>query len=112
MEEKEINLGYLKEDKEAVAQLEDIINSAGSGVFSIFIEDPKDVEFRGVEWDTLVSVYIKGRFNRYITDEQRKEITDYQENEKSGNVVIAEIQPKSFDTDVMVVKVKRWDIEE
>ena len=111
MEEKEINLGYLKEDKEAVAQLEDIINSAGSGVFSIFIEDPKDVEFRGVEWDTLVSVYIKGRFNRYITDEQRKEISDYQEKNPE-NVVIAEIQPKSFDTDVMVVKVKRWDIEE
>ena len=48
MEEKEINLWYLKEDKESVAQLENIINSAGSGVFSLFIEDPKDVEFRGV----------------------------------------------------------------
>ena len=46
MEEKEINLGYLKEDKETVEKLENIINSIGSWVFNIFIEDPKDVEFR------------------------------------------------------------------
>jgi hypothetical protein len=111
MEEKEINLWYLKEDKESVAQLENIINSAGSGVFSLFIEDPKDVEFRGVEWDTLVSVYIKWKFNRYITDEQRREITDYQEDNKTDNVIVAEVQPQSFDSDVMVVKVKRWDLE-
>jgi hypothetical protein len=111
MEEKEINLWYLKEDKESVAQLEDIINSAGSGVFSLFIEDPKDVEFRGVEWDTLVSVYIKWKFNRYITDEQRREIADYQEDNKTDNVIVAEVQPQSFDSDVMVVKVKRWDLE-
>ena len=39
MEEKEINLGYLKEDKDAVVQLENIINSAGSGVFSLFINE-------------------------------------------------------------------------
>lgn len=110
MEEKEINLWYLKEDKESVAQLENIINSAGSGVFSLFIEDPKDVEFRGVEWDTLVSVYIKWKFNRYITDEQRREIADYQEDNKT-NVIVAEVQPQSFDSDVMVVKVKRWDLE-
>lgn len=110
MEEKEINLWYLKEDKESVAQLENIINSAGSGVFSLFIEDPKDVEFRGVEWDTLVSVYIKWKFNRYITDEQRREISDYQEDNKT-NVIVAEVQPQSFDSDVMVVKVKRWDLE-
>jgi hypothetical protein len=111
MEEKEINLWYLKEDKESVAQLENIINSAGSGVFSLFIEDPKDVEFRGVEWDTLVSVYIKWKFNRYITDEQRREIADYQEDNKTDNVIVAEVQPQSFDSDVMVVKVKRWDLE-
>jgi hypothetical protein len=111
MEEKEINLWYLKKDKESIAQLEDIINSAGSGVFSIFIEDPKDVEFRGVEWDTLVSVYVKWKFSRYITDEQRREITDYQENKESENVILAEIQPQSYDSDVMVVKVKRWDLE-
>ena len=111
MEEKEINLWYLKKDKESIAQLEDIINSAGSGVFSIFIEDPKDVEFRGVEWDTLVSVYVKWKFSRYITDEQRREITDYQENKEPENVIIAEIQPQSYDSDVMVVKVKRWDLE-
>ena len=97
MEEKEINLWYLKEDKESVAQLENIINSAGSGVFSLFIEDPKDVEFRGVEWDTLVSVYIKWKFNRYITDEQRREIADYQEDNKTDNVIVAEVQPQSFD---------------
>jgi hypothetical protein len=30
MEEKEINLGYLKEDKETVEKLENIINSIGS----------------------------------------------------------------------------------
>ena len=111
MEEKEINLWHLKEDKESVAQLENIINSAGSGVFSLFIEDPKDVEFRGVEWDTLVSVYIKWKFNRYITDEQRREIADYQEDNKTDNVIVAEVQPQSFDSDVMVVKVKRWDLE-
>jgi hypothetical protein len=111
MEEKEINLWYLKEDKESVAQLENIINSAGSGVFSLFIEDSKDVEFRGVEWDTLVSVYIKWKFNRYITDEQRREIADYQEDNKTDNVIVAEVQPQSFDSDVMVVKVKRWDLE-
>ena len=111
MEEKEINLWYLKEDKESVAQLENIINSVGSGVFSLFIEDPKDVEFRGVEWDTLVSVYIKWKFNRYITDEQRREIADYQEDNKTDNVIVAEVQPQSFDSDVMVVKVKRWDLE-
>ena len=111
MEEKEINLWYLKEDKESVVQLENIINSAGSGVFSLFIEDPKDVEFRGVEWDTLVSVYIKWKFNRYITDEQRREIADYQEDNKTDNVIVAEVQPQSFDSDVMVVKVKRWDLE-
>jgi hypothetical protein len=111
MEEKEINHWYLKEDKESVAQLENIINSAGSGVFSLFIEDPKDVEFRGVEWDTLVSVYIKWKFNRYITDEQRREIADYQEDNKTDNVIVAEVQPQSFDSDVMVVKVKRWDLE-
>ena len=111
MEEKEINLWYLKEDKESVAQLENIINSAGSGVFSLFIEDPKDVEFRGVEWDTLVSVYIKWKFNRYITDEQRREITDYNEDTQTENVIVAEVQPQSFDSDVMVVKVKRWDLE-
>ena len=112
MEEKEINLWYLKEDKESIAQLENIINSAGSGVFNIFIEDPKDVEFKWVEWDTLVSVYIKWRFNRYITDEQRREIADYNESVQSDHVIVAEIQPKSFDSDVMVVKVKRWDIED
>ena len=111
MEEKEINLWYLKEDKESVAQLENIINSAGSGVFSLFIEDPKDVEFRGVEWDTLVSVYIKWKFNRYITDEQRREITDYNDDIKTKNTIVAEVQPQSFDSDVMVVKVKRWDLE-
>ena len=111
MEEKEINLWYLKEDKESVAQLENIINSAGSGVFSLFIEDPKDVEFRGVEWDTLVSVYINWKFNRYITDEQRREITDYNEDTQTENVIVAEVQPQSFDSDVMVVKVKRWDLE-
>jgi nucleoside-specific outer membrane channel protein Tsx len=111
MEEKEINLWYLKEDKESIAQLENIINSAGSWVFSLFIEDPKDVEFRWVEWDILVSVYIKWKFNRYITDEQRREITDYQEDNKTENTIIAEVQPQSFDSDVMVVKVKRWDLE-
>ena len=111
MEEKEINLWYLKEDKESVAQLENIINSAGSGVFSLFIEDPKDVEFRWVEWDTLVSVYIKWKFNRYITDEQRREITDYNEDTQTENVIVAEVQTQSFDSDVMVVKVKRWDLE-
>jgi len=111
MEEKEINLWYLKEDKDSVAQLENIINSAGSGVFSLFIEDPKDVEFRWVEWDTLVSVYIKWKFNRYITDEQRREITDYNEGTQTENVIVAEVQPQSFDSDVMVVKVKRWDLE-
>ena len=111
MEEKEINLWYLKEDKDSVAQLENIINSAGSGVFSLFIEDPKDVEFRWVEWDTLVSVYIKWKFNRYITDEQRREITDYNEDTQTENVIVAEVQPQSFDSDVMVVKVKRWDLE-
>ena len=79
--------------------------------FSLFIEDPKDVEFRGVEWDTLVSVYIKWKFNRYITDEQRREIADYQEDNKTDNVIVAEVQPQSFDSDVMVVKVKRWDLE-
>ena len=110
MEEKEINLGYLKENKECVKKLENIINSVGSWVFSIFIEDPKDVEFRWVEWDSLVAVYIKWRFNMYITSEQREEMTDYNENNKE-NVITAEIQPKSFDTEVMVVKVKRWDIE-
>jgi hypothetical protein len=30
MEEKEINLGYLKENKECVEKLENIINSVGS----------------------------------------------------------------------------------
>jgi hypothetical protein len=30
MEEKEINLGYLKENKETVEKLENIINSVGS----------------------------------------------------------------------------------
>ena len=112
MEEIEINLWHLKEDKESIAQLENIINSAGSGVFNIFIEDPKDVEFRWVEWDTLVLVYIKWRFNRYITDEQRRSLTDYNESIQPENVILAEIQPKSFDSEVMVVKVKRWDIEE
>ena len=110
MEEKEINLGYLKENKECVEKLENIINSVGSWVFSIFIEDPKDVEFRWVEWDSLVAVYIKWRFNMYITSEQREEMTDYNESYKE-NVITAEIQPKSFDTEVMVIKVKRWDIE-
>ncbi len=110
MEEKEINLGYLKENKECVEKLENIINSVGSWVFSIFIEDPKDVEFRWVEWDSLVAVYIKWRFNMYITSEQREEMTDYNENNKE-NVIVAEIQPQSYDSDVMVVKVKRWDIE-
>ena len=111
MEEKEINLGYLKENKETVEKLENIINSVGSWVFSIFIEDPKDVEFRWVEWDSLVAVYIKWRFNMYITSEQREEMTDYNEKNKE-NVITAEIQPKSFDSDVPVVKVKRWDTEE
>ena len=111
MEEKEINLGYLKEDKETVEKLENIINSIGSWVFNIFIEDPKDVEFRWVEWDSLVAVYIKWRFNMYITSEQREEMTDYNEKNKE-NVITAEIQPKSFDSDVLVVKVKRWDTEE
>ena len=111
MEEKEINLGYLKENKETVEKLENIINSIGSWVFSIFIEDPKDVEFRWVEWDSLVAVYIKWRFNMYITSEQREEMTDYNEKNKE-NVITAEIQPKSFDSDVLVVKVKRWDTEE
>ena len=111
MEEKEINLGYLKENKETVEKLENIINSVGSWVFSIFIEDPKDVEFRWVEWDSLVAVYIKWRFNMYITSEQREEMTDYNEKNKE-NVITAEIQPKSFDSDVLVVKVKRWDDEE
>ena len=111
MEEKEINLGYLKEDKETVEKLENIINSIGSWVFNIFIEDPKDVEFRWVEWDSLVAVYIKWRFNMYITSEQREEMTDYNEKNKE-NVITAEIQPKSFDSDVLVVKVKRWDAEE
>ena len=110
MEGKEINLGYLKENKETVEKLENIINSVGSWVFSIFIEDPKDVEFRWVEWDSLVAVYIKWRFNMYITSEQREEMTDYNENNKE-NVIVAEIQPQSYDSDVMVVKVKRWDIE-
>ena len=110
MEEKEINLGYLKANKETVEKLENIINSVGSWVFSIFIEDPKDVEFRWVEWDSLVAVYIKWRFNMYITSEQREEMTDYNENNKE-NVIVAEIQPQSYDSDVMVVKVKRWDIE-
>ena len=110
MEEKEINLGYLKENKETVEKLENIINSVGSWVFSIFIEDPKDVEFRWVEWDSLVAVYIKWRFNMYITSEQREEMTDYNESNKE-NVIVAEIQPQSYDSDVMVVKVKRWDIE-
>ncbi len=110
MEEKEINLGYLKENKECVEKLENIINSVGSWVFSIFIEDPKDVEFRWVEWDSLVAVYIKWRFNMYITSEQREEMTDYNESNKE-NVIVAEIQPQSYDSDVMVVKVKRWDIE-
>ena len=110
MEEKEINLGYLKANKETVEKLENIINSVGSWVFSIFIEDPKDVEFRWVEWDSLVAVYIKWRFNMYITSEQREEMTDYNESYKE-NVITAEIQPKSFDTEVMVIKVKRWDIE-
>lgn len=111
MEEKEINLWYLKENKDAVVQLENIINSAGSGVFSLFIENPKDVEFRGVEWDILVSVYIKWKFNRYITDEQRREISDYKEDMQTENVIVAEVQPQSYDSDVMVVKVKRWDLE-
>ena len=111
MEEKEINLGYLKENKETVEKLENIINSVGSWVFSIFIENPKDVEFRWVEWDSLVAVYIKWRFNMYITSEQREEMTDYNEKNKE-NVITAEIQPKSFDSDVLVVKVKRWDTEE
>ena len=111
MEEKEINLGYLKENKETVEKLENIINSVGSWVFSIFIEDPKDVEFRWVEWDSLVAVYIKWRFNMYITSEQREEMTDYNEKNKE-NVITTEIQPKSFDSDVLVVKVKRWDTEE
>jgi len=111
MEEKEINLGYLKENKETVEKLENIINSVGSWVFSIFIEDPKDVEFRWVEWDSLVAVYIKWRFNMYITSEQREEMTDYNEKNKE-NVITAEIQPKSFNSDVLVVKVKRWDTEE
>jgi len=110
MEEKEINLGYLKENKECVEKLENIINSVGSWVFSIFIEDPKDVEFRWVEWDSLVAVYIKWRFNMYITSEQREEMTDYNESNKE-NVIVAEIQPQSYDSGVMVVKVKRWDIE-
>lgn len=111
MEEKEINLGYLKENKETVEKLENIINSIGSWVFNIFIEDPKDVEFRWVEWDSLVAVYIKWRFNMYITSEQREEMTDYNEKNKE-NVITAEIQPKSFNSDVLVVKVKRWDTEE
>ena len=110
MEEKEINLGYLKENKECIEKLENIINSVGSWVFSIFIEDPKDVEFRWVEWDSLVAVYIKWRFNMYITSEQREEMTDYNESNKE-NVIVAEIQPQSYDSGVMVVKVKRWDIE-
>ena len=110
MEEKEINLGYLKENKECVEKLENIINSVGSWVFSIFIEDPKDVEFRWVEWDSLVAVYIKWRFNMYITSEQREEMTDYNESNKE-NVIVAEIQPQSYDSGVMVVKVKRWNIE-
>lgn len=111
MEEKEINLGYLKENKETVEKLENIINSVGSWVFSIFIENLKDVEFRWVEWDSLVAVYIKWRFNMYITSEQREEMTDYNEKNKE-NIITAEIQPKSFDSDVLVVKVKRWDTEE
>ena len=47
----------------------------------------------------------------YITSEQREEMTDYNEKNKE-NVITAEIQPKSFDSDVLVVKVKRWDTEE
>jgi hypothetical protein len=42
----------------------------------------------------------------YITSEQREEMTDYNENNKE-NVIVAEIQPQSYDSDVMVVKVKR-----
>jgi hypothetical protein len=33
-------------------------------------------------------------------------MTDYNENNKE-NVIVAEIQPQSYDSDVMVVKVKR-----
>jgi hypothetical protein len=42
----------------------------------------------------------------YITSEQREEMTDYNESNKE-NVIVAEIQPQSYDSDVMVVKVKR-----
>jgi hypothetical protein len=108
--EEEINLGYLKPDKESIFILEDIINRAWSWVFNIFIEDPKDVEFRWVEGDSLVWVYIKWEFNRYITDEDWAKVTDYgQPNDK--NIIMAEIQPQSYDSDVMVVKVKRWDLD-
>ena len=53
----------------------------------------------------------KWKFNRYITDEQRREITDYNDDIKTKNTIVAEVQPQSFDSDVMVVKVKRWDLE-
>ena len=74
--------------------------------------DAQDVEFKGFEWDDLVSVYIKWRFNRFITKEQREEISEYQNNATAKSVVVAEIQPKAFDSEVMVVKVKRWDFWE
>ncbi len=108
----EISMWYLKDDKESISILEDIINRAGSWVFNIFIEDAQDVEFKGIKWDDLVSVYIKWRFNRFITKEQREEISEYQNNATAKSVVVAEIQPKAFDSEVMVVKVKRWDFWE
>jgi hypothetical protein len=105
----EVYLGRLRDDKESVALFEDIINRAGSWVFNIFVEDPSDVEFKGVEWDTLVWVYIKGNFNRYISVEQRKQISNYRHEIKPEAVVVAEIQPKAFDSDVVVLKVTRND---
>lgn len=108
MEEKEVNLGYLKEDKESVLALENIVNGVWNWVFNIFVEDPKDVEFRGVEDDILVWVYIKGRFIRYITVEDWKHLTDYYSITQSDSVV-AEIQPKDINNNVVVLKVKRND---
>ncbi len=108
-DEKEISLGHLKNDKESIQKLEFIINNFRSQIFQIFIENSNDVEFRWVEGDILIWVYVKWKFFRYITPEDWKELTDYYDNVKT---VSAEIQPKSIDNDVLVVQVKRTDTEE
>jgi len=112
MNEKEISLGYLKNDKESIRKLEYAINNFRSKIFQTFIENPRDVEFRGVEGDVLVWVYIKWQFSRYITVEERRELTDYYDGKIPEWTIIAEIQPKTIDNDVFVVQVMRNDKED